>query len=125
MQIDHPNAEPLSDEQKAVLDGFRKRLESMVSSHGLTGDDMNELIRDLKSNPLISAQLLEEARSEVTRLLPGQQQGTRETQGGCDDCRSPTRVQAFARRAAQQSQRRWRGLCGERKDGETIQGRCP
>ncbi|EAR19560.1 hypothetical protein ACLM44_11095 [Synechococcus sp. W2B2] len=72
MQIDHPNAEPLSDKQKAVLDGFRKRLESMVSSHGLTSDDMNELIRDLKSNPLISAQLLEEARSEVTRLLPGQ-----------------------------------------------------
>ena len=72
MQIDHPYAEPLADEQKAVLDGFRKRLESMVSSHGLTSDDMNELIRDLKSNPLISAQLLEEARSEVTRLLPGQ-----------------------------------------------------
>ncbi|QNJ07084.1 hypothetical protein SynMEDNS5_02389 [Synechococcus sp. MEDNS5] len=72
MQIDHPNAEPLSEEQKAVLDGFRKRLESMVSSHGLTSDDMNELIRDLKSHPLISAQLLNEARSEVSRLLPGQ-----------------------------------------------------
>jgi len=72
MQIDHPNAAPLSEEQKAVLDEFRKRLESMVSSHGLTSDDMNELIRDLKSHPLISAQLLDEARSEVSRLLPGQ-----------------------------------------------------
>ncbi|CAK24589.1 hypothetical protein [Synechococcus sp. CS-197] len=72
MQIDHPNAGPLSEEQKAVLDEFRKRLESMVSSHGLTSDDMNELIRDLKSHPLISAQLLDEARSEVSRLLPGQ-----------------------------------------------------
>ncbi|MGB1196407.1 MAG: hypothetical protein ACPG3W_06985 [Synechococcus sp.] len=72
MQIDHPNAGPLSEEQKAVLDEFRKRLESMVSSHGLTSDDMNELIRDLKSHPLISTQLLDEARSEVSRLLPGQ-----------------------------------------------------
>ena len=72
MQIDHPNAGPLSEEQKAVLDEFRKRLESMVSSHGLTSDDMNELIRDLKSHPLISAQLMDEARSEVSRLLPGQ-----------------------------------------------------
>jgi len=72
MQIDHPNSEPLSEEQRAVLDGFRKRLESMVSSHGLTSDDMNELIRDLKSHPLISSQLLEAARSEVSRLLPGQ-----------------------------------------------------
>ncbi len=72
MQVDHPNAAPLSEEQKAVLDAFRTRLESMVSSHGLTSDDMNELIRDLKSHPLISAQLLDEARSEVSRLLPGQ-----------------------------------------------------
>lgn len=72
MQIDHPNAAPLSEEQKAVLDEFRKRLESMVSSHGLTSDDMNELIRDLKRHPLISSQLLDEARSEVSRLLPGQ-----------------------------------------------------
>lgn len=72
MQVDHPNAAPLSEEQKAVLDAFRTRLESMVSSHGLTSDDMNELIRDLKSHPLISSQLLDEARSEVSRLLPGQ-----------------------------------------------------
>ena len=72
MQVDHPNAAPLSEEQKAVLDAFRTRQESMVSSHGLTSDDMNELIRDLKSHPLISAQLLDEARSEVSRLLPGQ-----------------------------------------------------
>ena len=72
MQVDHPNAAPLSEEQKAVLDAFRTRLESMVSSHGLTSDDMNELIRDLKSHPLISAQLLDEARSEVSRLLHGQ-----------------------------------------------------
>ena len=72
MQIDHPNSEPLSEEQRAVLDGFRKRLESMVSSHGLTSDDMNELMRDLKSNPLISTQLLQAARLEVSRLLPGQ-----------------------------------------------------
>ena len=72
MQVDHPNAAPLSEEQKTVLDAFRTRLESMVSSHGLTSDDMNELIRDLKSHPLISAQLLDEARSEVSRLLHGQ-----------------------------------------------------
>ena len=72
MQIDHPNAAPLSEEQKVVLDEFRKRLESMVSSHGLTSDDLNELIRDLKRHPLISSQLLDEARSEVSRLLPGQ-----------------------------------------------------
>ena len=72
MQVDHPNAAPLSEEQKAVLDAFRTRLESMVSSHGLTSDDMNELIRDLKSHPLISAQLLDEVPSEVSRLLPGQ-----------------------------------------------------
>jgi hypothetical protein len=36
MEINHPNAEALSEQELTVLEHFRKRLETMVSRHGLT-----------------------------------------------------------------------------------------
>ena len=72
MEINHPNAQPLTEQQKAVLEHFHKRLSSMVSSHGLTEADVNELIREVRGHPLISTELMQEVRTEVRRLLPGQ-----------------------------------------------------
>ena len=72
MQIDHPNAAPLTAEQAEVLEGFRGRLEQMVSSHGLTPANVKEMVHELKLHPLISIQLMQEIREEVGRLLPGQ-----------------------------------------------------
>ena len=72
MDINHPNAAPLSDQEQLVFEHFQKRLESMVSSHGLTEGDVTELIRELRSHPLISSQLWQEVGSELTRLLPDQ-----------------------------------------------------
>ena len=72
MQIDHPNAQPLTEEQAEVLNDFRLRLEHMVSSHGLTPANVKDMVHELKSHPLISVQLMQEIRDEVGRLLPGQ-----------------------------------------------------
>ena len=72
MEINHPNAEPLSEQELTVLAHFQKRLQSMVSSHGLTEDDVKELIRELRAHPLISSQLWREAGEELTRLFPDQ-----------------------------------------------------
>ena len=72
MEINHPNSGPLSEQEQKVLEHFQKRLESMVSSHGLTEGDVNELIRELRSHPLISSQLWQEAGMELTRMLPDQ-----------------------------------------------------
>ena len=72
MEINHPNAGPLSEQEQKVLEHFQKRLESMVSSHGLTEGDVKELIRELRSHPLISSQLWQEAGTELMRLLPDQ-----------------------------------------------------
>ena len=72
MEINHPNAAPLSEQERTVLTHFQKRLESMISSHGLTECDVKELVRELRSHPLISSQLLQEADREIRRLLPGQ-----------------------------------------------------
>ena len=72
MEINHPNAGPLSEQEQKVFEHFQKRLESMVSSHGLTEADVNELIREVRGHPLISTELMQEVRTEVRRLLPGQ-----------------------------------------------------
>ena len=44
----------------------------MVSSHGLTADDVSELIRELRRHPALSSELMQQVRDEVERLLPGQ-----------------------------------------------------
>ena len=82
MDINHPNASPLSEQEQMVFEHFQKRLESMVSSHGLTEGDVKELIRELRSHPLISSQLWQEAGMELTRMLPDQ----RSILSGIDRC---------------------------------------
>lgn len=72
MRIDHPHAHPLSEEETLVLARFQKRLEIMVSNHGLTMSNVEEMVRELRAYPSISVQLMEEIRSEVGRLWPGQ-----------------------------------------------------
>ena len=72
MEINHPNAEPLSEQELTVLEHFQKRLETMLSSHGIIEGDVKELIRELRSHPLISRQLWQEAGKELARLLPDQ-----------------------------------------------------
>ncbi|QNJ18921.1 hypothetical protein SynA1825c_00599 [Synechococcus sp. A18-25c] len=72
MEIDRPNAVPLSQEQQELITHVRQRLESMVSSHGLTADDVGELIPELRRHPALSSELMQQVRDEVERLLPGQ-----------------------------------------------------
>ena len=72
MEINRPNAVPISQEQQELITHVRQRLESMVSSHGLTADDVGELIRELRRHPALSSELMQQVRDEVERLLPGQ-----------------------------------------------------
>ena len=70
MEINYPNAGLLSEQEQRVFEHSQKCLETMVSSHGLTEGDVKELIRELRSHPIITSQLWQEAGSELTRLLP-------------------------------------------------------
>tara|TARA_B100001121_G_C18398249_1_gene484132 strand:+ start:328 stop:567 length:240 start_codon:yes stop_codon:yes gene_type:complete len=72
MEINHPNAEPLSEQERTVLKHFQKRLEIMMSRHGITEADVKELIRELRSHPLISSRLWLVAGTELMQLLPDQ-----------------------------------------------------
>ena len=59
MDVTHPGSKPLSDDQKALLDAFRSKVESRITSHGLTAADVQTF-------------LLEEIRGEVGKLMQGQ-----------------------------------------------------
>ncbi|MBT66046.1 MAG: hypothetical protein CMN98_02765 [Synechococcus sp. NP17] len=72
MKIGHPSGQPLSEEQQLVLQSFQHRLESMVSSQGLTSEQVQELVQELRAHPLISAEIMQEIRQELSRLMPNQ-----------------------------------------------------
>lgn len=72
MEINRPGAHPLGPEQQALLDQFRTRLQERVTTVGLTPDDVERLVKEIRQHPDISLELLEELRAESARLLPGQ-----------------------------------------------------
>ncbi len=72
MKIGHPNGLPLNEEQQHLLLLFKQRLETMVSSGGLTAGNVQELVYELRSHPLISAEIMQELRQELSLLMPGQ-----------------------------------------------------
>ena len=72
MDVTHPGSKPLSHDQKALLDAFRTKVESRITSHGLTAADVQTFVDEIKRHPDVSMALLQELRSEVNRLMQGQ-----------------------------------------------------
>ena len=72
MDVTHPGSKALSDDQKTLLEEFRNKVESRISSHGLTAADVQSFVDEIKKHPEVSAALLEEIRSEVGKLMQGQ-----------------------------------------------------
>lgn len=72
MEITHPSAQPLNDDQKALLESFRFKVNEKISSHGLTAADVQSFVDEIKKHPEVSGALLEEIRGEVGRLMQGQ-----------------------------------------------------
>ena len=72
MDVTHPGSEPLSEEQQALLDSFRRKVDSRVTSHGLTAADVQSFVDEIKKHPDVSRDLLDAVRSEVGQLMQGQ-----------------------------------------------------
>ena len=49
--VTHPGSKPLSDDQKALLDAFRTKVESRITSHGLTAADVQTFVDEIKKHP--------------------------------------------------------------------------
>ena len=73
MEVQHPSDDDsLSPEQILLLEQFRERVDARISSHGLTSADVAELVKELRSHPRMSRQMMASLRREMERLLPGQ-----------------------------------------------------
>ena len=72
MDVTHPVSKPLTEDQSALLQAFRSKVESRISSHGMTAADVQSFVDEIKRHPDVSTALLQEIRGEVSRLMQGQ-----------------------------------------------------
>ena len=72
MDVTHPGSKPLDADQQSLLESFRKKVDSRISSHGLTAADVQMFVDEIKEHPDVSVALLEAIRREVATLMQGQ-----------------------------------------------------
>mgnify|MGYP004116644053 FL=1 len=72
MDVPHPGSKPLSEEQQELLQSFRSKVDSRITSHGLTAADVQSFVDEIKKHPDVSRDLLDAVRSEVAQLMQGQ-----------------------------------------------------
>ena len=72
MEVTHPGSKPLDTDQICLLETLRGKVDSRISSHGLTAADVQMFVDEIKKNPDVSVALLDAVRGEVATLMQGQ-----------------------------------------------------
>ena len=72
MDVTHPGSKPLSEEQQQLLQSFRSKVDSRITSHGLTAADVQSFVDEIKKHPEVSRDLLDAVRNEIAQLMQGQ-----------------------------------------------------
>ncbi|AII48445.1 hypothetical protein KR52_04695 [Synechococcus sp. KORDI-52] len=72
MDVTHPGSKPLDADQNILLESFRRKVDSRISSHGLTAADVQMFVDEIKRHPDVSVSLLDAVRGEVATLMQGQ-----------------------------------------------------
>ena len=72
MEVTHPGSNPLNEDQQALLDSFRSKVDSRITNHGLTAADVQMFVDEIKKHPDVSVALLDAVRGEVATLMQGQ-----------------------------------------------------
>ena len=63
---------PPDPDQLCLLETFREKVDSRISSHGLTAADVQMFVDEIKKHPNVSVALLDAVRGEVATLMQGQ-----------------------------------------------------
>ena len=69
MDVTHPGSKPLDADQLNLLETFRGKVDSRITSHGLTAADVQMFVDE---HPDVSVALLDAVRGEVATLMHGQ-----------------------------------------------------
>ncbi len=72
MEVNHPGAKPLTQEEQALLETFRRHLAERVETVGLTSDDVRSIIEGMRRHPDASVEAVRILMEEARALLPGQ-----------------------------------------------------
>ena len=72
MDVSHPGSKPLDADQQTLLETFRSKVDSRISSHGLTAADVQMFVDEIKKHPDFSVALLDVVSGEVATLMQGQ-----------------------------------------------------
>ena len=72
MDVTHPGSKPLDADQLCLQETFRGKVDSRISSHGLTAADVQMFVDEIKTHPDVSGALLDAVRGEVATLMQGQ-----------------------------------------------------
>ena len=72
MDVTHPGSKPLDAHQLCLLETFRGKVDSRISSHGLTAVDVQMFVDEIKKHPDVIVALLDAVRGEVASLMQGQ-----------------------------------------------------
>ena len=72
MDVTYPSSMPFEAHQLCLLETFRGKVDSRISSHGLTAADVQMFVDEIKTHPDVSVALLDAVRGEVATLMQGQ-----------------------------------------------------
>ena len=72
MEVTHPGSNSLNEDQQALLDSFRSKVDSRITTHGLTAADVQSFVDEIKKHPDVSVELLDSIRGEISQLMQGQ-----------------------------------------------------
>ena len=72
MDVTHPGSKPLEAHLICLLETFRGKVDSRISSHGLTAADVQMFVDEIKKHPDVIVALLDVVRGEVATLTQGQ-----------------------------------------------------
>ena len=72
MDVTYPGSKPLDADQRFFQETFRGKVDSRISSHGLTAADVQIFVDEIKKHPDVSVALLDAVRGEVVTLMQGQ-----------------------------------------------------
>ncbi len=68
MEINRPGAQPLTPEQQQAFERAKAEVHRRALSGGLSGDDVQQIVRAMKAHPEVSYEVIQLLMQEVASL---------------------------------------------------------
>ena len=69
MDVTHPGSKPLDADQLSLLETFRGKVDSRITSHGLIAASVQMFVNEIKKHPDVRVAFLDAVCGEVATLM--------------------------------------------------------